>query len=306
MLSLILTTIFFLTSSPTLSQLIFLEQTVKSDFYLEMKFPYSLGPKITAEAATIVDLDSNKTCFIKGESKIHSIASLTKLMTALVFLENNNLNWENKVLIKKEDLIVNSDSPKDIEPAELNLKPGQEVRLKDVFSAGLIKSANDAMKILSRLASLPEGKKFIDLMNEKARVLGMNNTHFVEPTGLSPENYSTVEDLVKLATMAFAKQEIKDALNKKSYDFIIFEKGKRVNVQRVLNTNKLLGSFIGIDKAKTGYLEESGYCLAGVSDFQNKRLAVIILGSKSDEDRFQEAKSLIWWAINNCQNSVKW
>lgn len=298
MLSFILATILFLSSSPVFFQAVFLDRAINNNSYTDMDFPYSLGPKLTAESALVVDLEVGKTVFAKNPTKVLSIASITKLMTALVFLENRVMEWDEKVFVKPEDLIINSESDSDVEPAGLGLKSNQSIKLKDVFFAGLIRSANDAMKILARLTDLPKEKIFVDLMNEKAKFLGMNNTYFTEPTGLDVQNVSTAEDLVELVLEAIKKDEIREATKIKTYDFPVFETNGQKNYQRVWNTNKLLNSFIDSIEAKTGYLEESGYCFAGLSNYQGCQLVVIVLKAATDEDRFQEAKSLVYWTTS--------
>lgn len=305
MFSFILITLFFLTSAPVFTQAIFLDQAVNVRSQINIDAPYSLGPELTAESALAVNLENGKVCFSKNSTKILPIASITKLMSALIFLENTTQEWNERILIKKEDLIINSDFDGDLEPAGLNIKAGQSLELEDIFIAGLIKSANDAMKVLARLINLSSDKSFVDLMNEKAQFLSMNDTIFIEPTGLDVSNQSTAEDLVKLILEIMKHDEIREALKIKTYDFPVFEANGQKNYQRVWNTDKLLGSFVNITGGKTGYLEESGYCFAGLSDYRGKQLVVILLNAATDQDRFQEVKSLIWWSAENCQNILK-
>jgi len=299
MLSFILATILFLTSSPLLSQAVFLDQTIEASYDVETSFPRSLGPKLTAESAIVVDLDEGKVLFTKNPDRVLPIASITKLMTSLVFLENNNRKWDEKILVQPEDMVINLKNAGIVEPAGLDIHSGQSLTLKDIFYATLIRSANDATKILSRLIDLSEDKSFVDLMNEKALLLGMNNTHFADATGLNDQNRSTVEDLVKLVLAAMKKDEIRQVLKIKYYDISIYAADGQKFYQRIWNTDKLLESFINLKGAKTGYLEESGYCFASLSNYQDRQLVVVILNATSDKDRFQEVKSLVWWAINH-------
>ncbi len=305
MFSFILTTLFLLTLAPVFPQAIFLDQAINVISHTNIEAPYSLGPELTAKSALTVNLENGEICFSKNSTKILPIASITKLMSALIFLENITQGWDERILIKKEDLIINSKSDGDLEPAGLNIKAGQSLELKDIFIAGLIKSANDAMKVLARLINLSSDKSFVDLMNEKAQFLGMNNTVFVEPTGLDIGNQSTAEDLVKLILETMKRDEIREALKIRTYDFSVFDANGQKNYQRVWNTDKLLGSFINLTGGKTGYLEESGYCFAGLSNYKDKQLVVILLNAATDQDRFQEVKSLIWWSAENCQNILK-
>ncbi len=289
-----LATIFFLISSPFFNQAIFWDNLIENN----NSFPdssYSLGPRLTAKSALVVDFDSDDVLFEKDSTKILPIASITKLMTALVFLEKNTREWDEEIVVLEEDLIKwTSSGGEEIQPAMLSIKVGDELNLKDIFYSSLIKSANNSSKILARLIPACCGQTFSDLMNKKAKSLGMANTYFTEPTGLSPSNRSNAEDLSKMMREVFNKDEIKEALSYQVYDVKIKRNGFSYR-QRLYNTDKLLGNFINIKGAKTGYLEESGYCLAGVSDYLDRKLIVIILGAENNEDRFQEAKSLIWW-----------
>jgi len=296
-----LSTIFFLISSPLLNQVAFWDNLIENNDSLSTS-SYSLGPKLTAKSALIVDFDSGDILFEKDSNKILPIASITKLMTALVFLDKNTKQWDEKIIVLEEDLIKWSNSGgEEIQPARLSIRIGDELNIKDVFYSGLIKSANNASKILARLIPNCCGQTFRDLMNRKARSLGMTNTYFAEPTGLSSANCSNAQDLSKLIRAAFGQEEIREALSYQTYD-IKFKRNGLFYRQRLYNTDKLLDNFINIKGAKTGYIEESGYCLAGISDYLDKKLIVIILGAKTDEDRFQEAKSLIWWANKSIDN----
>ncbi|MDA2935892.1 serine hydrolase [Patescibacteria group bacterium AH-259-L05] len=305
MISFILSMLLILTSSPVLNQTIFLHNSIEQDIRKEITFPYSLGPKLTAQSALVVDLESDIELFSKNSHAVLPIASITKLMTALVFLENKTKLWDDIITVEQNDLIIQKESPytgrleekiqSTLEPAGLDIEVGDRLAVHDIFYGGLIKSANNAIKILTRLTYVDDGKTFVDLMNEKAHEFEMNNTHFVEPTGLSPKNYSTAQDLVKLIKEAMKRDEIKQAMSNKIYDVTIVGVDGKKRYQRVYSTNKLLGSFVNLVGAKTGYLDESGYCFTGLSEYNNRKLAVIILGAASDYDRFQEVKSLLWW-----------
>ncbi|MFA6145710.1 MAG: serine hydrolase [Patescibacteria group bacterium] len=295
MVSLLLSIIIGFFPSNNLSNFNFLEDATKTPAGVS-DFPYSFGPKLTAKSAIVIDVDSGKVLFEKNPEEKLPIASITKLMTALVFLENKTKSWEDTVEVKKEDSVGSGGFSNQLEPASLAVREGDILTVKDIFYGGLIKSANNAMKILARVVSADSGKNFVDLMNNKAQDLSMSNTHFEEPTGLDPKNYSTAQDLAKLIVKAMERSEIKEALEKKDYDVQIIKSDKSLAHLHIQNTDKLLGSFINIKGAKTGYIEESDYCLAALSQIDNHNLAVIILGAKTSENRFQEAKSLIFWA----------
>lgn len=309
MISFILSTLILLTSSSVFNQAVFLDNVTKQNPVDEIVFPYSLGPKLSAKSAMVVDLGSGDVLFAKNPEAVLPVASITKLMTALVFLENKTKRWDELALVESDDLIIKKESPftgktqekiqSILEPAGLSIGVGEKLTVQDIFYGGLIKSANNAMRILARLTSPCCGKTFVDLMNEKARSLGMINTNFIEPTGLSSKNYSTSQDLVKLIVEAMDEDEIKQALSNKLYDVAIINNIGQKRYQRIYSTNKLLHSFVDLVGAKTGYLAESGYCFAGLSEYKDRELAVIVLGVKTDTDRFQEVKSLIWWSVNH-------
>lgn len=306
MISFILSALLLLTLSPVFNSVVFFNNIIESDIDTEMSFPYSLGPKLTAKSALVVDVDTGEVLFAKNPAAVLPIASITKLMTALVFLENKTKQWDEIIIIEPEDLIIEPGSPftgiqykekeSGLEPAGLDLRAGESLTVQNIFYGGLIKSANNAMKILTRLTRPCCGKTFVDLMNEKAKELDMTNTYFIEATGLSPKNYSTAQDLVKLVIEGLGRDEIITALSNRVYDVSIIGIYGQKRYQRIYATNKLLDSFIKLIGAKTGYLDESGYCFAGLSNYKGRKLAVIVLGAQTNKHRFQEVKGLVWWA----------
>ncbi len=306
MFSLIIKTIFILTSWPALFQAGVLNEASFQTVPQEINFPYSLGPEITAQSALVVDLKTGEVCWEKNKEQILSIASITKLMTSLVFLEHYQGDWEQEVIIKEEDLIKNFSLEDKLRPVVLNLKPGEKIKIKDLFTAGLIRSANDAMMVLGRIVETSNEKTFVNLMNEKAKELGMKNTFFDEPTGLSINNRSTAEDLLKLVVAALKEEKISQSLEKAFYDFSLVNIQGTRNYFRVWNTNEVLNSFVDLKWAKTGYLKESGYCFVGLSNYQEGQFVVIVLNSLTNQDRWQEIKSLVWWSQSHCQNHQSW
>jgi len=279
MLSYFLSLILFLSGSPLSGQAI-AEKPVVFETKLIKEYPISLSPVLESKSAIVVNSKTGEVLFEKDKDEVLPIASLTKLMTAIVFLENRNVGWEDWITFKKEDRL---------EPAWINVEAGGQVEVKDIFDACLVGSANDAAKVLSRLVKEPD--KFTELMNEKAKSFGMEKTKFFEPTGLDPRNTSTVFDLSLLIKRALEKKEIEEALKKENIVFKIKRADNFFYWRRLKNTNKLLNGLVNL-KAKTGYLEESGYCLAGADGM----LTVSILKAPTDEIRFKEAKILLWWA----------
>ena len=243
----------------------------------------TVGVKLTAKSAAVVDFSSGRYLFSKNIDQQLPIASLTKLMTALVFLENNP-GWQKEIVMQKQD---------EVAPAKYIYR-GEKVRVKDLFMVSLIASDNNATMALVRSTGLPI-QEFIAKMNKRAKELGMNNTHFADVTGLTAKNVSTVRDLLILGKVVWRQADILNAASRQSYLLQTANKQRRV-----ISTNKLFGSFVEVEAGKTGYTEEAGYCFfAKLANQEGDEILAIVLGSASEEGRFQEVKTLAWWTFNN-------
>jgi D-alanyl-D-alanine carboxypeptidase len=249
----------------------------------------SLGIFTTARAAIVIDEDSGTVLFEKNSKEKLPIASLTKLMTALVFLETNP-DWEKEIKLLKEE---------EKEGSILYARAGEKVKVKDLFNMMLVGSVNNAALALVRSTGLSQ-EDFVKKMNEKAKDLEMHDTFFVDPTGLEPANTSTVSDLARLVVQAFQREEIQKATTLSEYVF----KTANGKTYYIKNTNELLLSFLNkppykIIGGKTGYLDEAKYCLALETERDGHRIISVVLGSDTLYDRFQESKGLIVWAFEN-------
>jgi len=220
-----------------------------------------------------------KVLFQENRNERLSIASLTKLMTALVVLENYDLN---QVITISNDA-VNQPGGQGF------LKVGEMFTVKSLLYSALMESNNDAVYSLAETIGVG---KFVDLMNSEAFKLGLEQTNFVEPTGMSPDNYSSVQDLVKLTRYLLESQPlIWEILSQKSFRVSTSDKNFH---HEVLNTNELLEKIPNIIGGKTGQTDEAKGCLLLVLNnpkTQNNMIC-IILGSN---DRFGEMEKLINW-----------
>jgi len=240
-----------------------------------------LDVKTTAQSAIAVDLKTGKILYEKNSQEIRPIASLTKLMTALVFLDNNP-GWEKEILIKASDRRNGG---------IIHLNIGESISIRDLFRTALIASDNDATAALSRSTGMGQGE-FADLMNQKAHKLGLSNTTFIEPTGLNSNNQSTAQEIVKLLNVALKNQEIAKVTTMPSYEFEVqgIEKTRTV---KVINTDRLTNSYLDILGGKTGHLEESGWCLGvKIKGENDQKIVVVVLGSQTNFDRFQDIKAI--------------
>ncbi len=249
--------------------------------------PASLGVRLTAPSAALIDVSSGEVLYSQGEDRIVPIASITKLMTALVLLEAKP-DWNTPVTIEPADNALEGIP---------YLKAGDTLPARDVFRVMLVGSANNAAMALSRSLGMTRGQ-FVARMNAKARELGLLHTAFVDPTGYSPENRSAALEVGRLAFAAFQHPEIRDALTTKA--LIVRTKGGFE--RQVPATDELLGSFLNqgefqIVGGKTGYTEEAGYTLVLRAKRGKADVIAVTLGSASSDDRFQDAKSLLFWGF---------
>ncbi len=245
----------------------------------------SLGVHITADAAAVMDVDSGAILWQKNADQVRSLASITKLMTALVFLENNP-GWDTQITLEKKDE-ANSNAP--------NILRGEVVTVKDLFYTSLIASDNNTANALVRSTGL-DRNEFVDLMNKKAEDLDLQNTKFKDVTGLNQDNKSTALEILKLAKVAFAEPDIVQATAKKNHSFQAVT-GKH---HKIFSTNNLLNSYLDVVAGKTGFIFESGYCL--VSEIKNDtgdNIISVVLGSETNLDRFQDLKILSAWVLDN-------
>ena len=250
----------------------------------------SLGIETTAENILVVDEASAKVLYTKNSGAVAPIASLTKLLTALVFLDHNP-GWDKTVTIIQADQRAGG---------RVYLLPGEEVNLKDLFYLMLVASSNEAAAALARATDL---ENFATAMNQKAAVLGLSDSTFVEPTGLSVGNVASPADLVGLAKIAFSQTDIAQAVTQKNYEFTVQNSGRLVRAE---STDQLLASFLNADSyqiigAKTGFLEEAGYCLVLRVQRDGHGIIVVLLGAKDQASRWQEALGLVDWIFSNYQ-----
>ncbi|OJI06518.1 hypothetical protein BK004_03180 [bacterium CG10_46_32] len=245
----------------------------------------SLGPRLSATSAIVVDAASGAVLFQKNPHKVWPMASITKLATALVFLDATP-NAETLFTMEESD---------DREGGEEFIRPGESAKLRDFLIASLLGSANNATISLSRSVD-PDMNTFVALMNKKASLLGMRDTVFTEPSGLSAENTSTAYDIVRLLAGVADYEAITASTGTNRAVITVRPSGSR---RIVLTTNHLMGSIVFVEYGKTGHLDESLYNLATtVGTHQGHTLYIVTLGSETNEDRVQDAKNLAVWAEN--------
>jgi D-alanyl-D-alanine carboxypeptidase len=233
------------------------------------------GP-ITASSYLAVDLSDNSVLLEKNPDKSYSIASVTKLMTAVIALEN--IDMDSEITLSEEMLTPLGQSP--------SLFEGLDISAENLLKASLIQSSNDAAESLSYFLDKEE---FIGLMNKKAQQLGMDSTVFYDVHGLNSANSSRASDLVKL--LAYIQENHAEILGiTKSNDFWLpNEAGDLLKFQNVNNFYPL-PAFIG---GKTGYLPEARQTLASIFEVNGKQVAIVLLHSANRQaDAFAILKEL--------------
>lgn len=242
-----------------------------------------------AAGVLLYDLNNNSVLYSKQAGEKRSLASVTKLMTALVFSKHRPAVGT-YYKIKAEDLVAGGRS---------YVFLGEELKVEDLLSAMLVGSENSAARALAASTGLSE-KDFVAEMNKEAKNLGMINSSFADPAGLLDNNISTAKETAILAQKAFAVAEIKRAASLESVE-IETKAGKK---RMIASTNRLLKSLdvpdLKIMAGKTGHTDAAGYCLVTeFSDKDNNRLLSVVLGAGSEGQRFSETDDMLKWFYKN-------
>jgi serine-type D-Ala-D-Ala endopeptidase (penicillin-binding protein 7) len=241
-----------------------------------------LVPDLRAAAAIVYNPDTNEVLWEQNAQDQRSIASITKVMTATVFLENNPDLGE-QVTVARSDVYRASTT---------YLRATDKLTTGDLLHLLLIASDNAAARALARVS--PQGSDgFIQRMNEKALELGLQSTHYADPSGLLSENVSSAYDMARLIAQASDDERISSVMQTSSYT---------VHAQRrditFRSTNHLLGrEDLSVKAAKTGFISKSGYCLATLLRLpeSDQEVAVVVLGARSNAGRFLETQNLFNW-----------
>ena len=233
---------------------------------------------LRSSVALVVDQDTNEVLFEKNKNAVLPIASVTKLMTALVTLD--------AYLPLSEELQVSQDEMVRAR-SRSNLRPGFEMTRGTALHLALMSSENRAAQLLGR--TYPGGvARFVEAMNAKARLLGMHDSHFADPTGLSPENRSSASDLVRLVKAAYEHDVIRQYSVSGELELPV---GRRTVSYR--NTNRLTDNpewDIGLQK--TGYISAAGRCLVMQAVIEGKRVVMVLLDSVGKYSRLGDAERI--------------
>jgi D-alanyl-D-alanine endopeptidase (penicillin-binding protein 7) len=239
-------------------------------------------PDVRAEAAIIYNPQTNEVLWESNAQDQRSIASITKVMTALVFLESG-MPLSTKVTVQRSDVYQASTT---------YLRAGYSVTADDLLHLLLIGSDNAAARALARTSTYG-ASGFVEQMNHKATELGLERTTYADPSGLLSTNVSSAYDMARLIAYVSADDRIGEVMRKASHTIY---SGKRVIT--VNSTNQLVrtGEY-DVLGGKTGFISRSGYCLATLLRLpkSGQQVAVVVLGAKSNQGRFWETRHLFNW-----------
>ncbi len=244
------------------------------------------GPYLNLKSAVLVDYDNGHVLYAKNADRVRPIASISKLVTAMVVLDKGLDLHAVTETITKADAKRSSRS---------RLRVGTKMTLFDLLHSALMDSDNRAARALARAAS-GSIEAFAKDMNRKVRSLGLKNTNFVEPSGLDQRNVSTATEVAKLLHHAREYKMISDITSKKQHR-IRFLNRKNYTLS-LGNTNRLIWSPYWVLAGKTGYIQASDYCLTSlVRNQAGERLTLVVLGVPGDDLRFKEARRLLSWGF---------
>ena len=230
---------------------------------------------VSASAYTVIEKSSGRILYESNGNKRMAMASTTKVMTAILVIENLDL-------YKVYDI---PDEAVGIEGSSIYLKKGEKLTGEELLYGLMMASGNDAAYALAILTS-GSSEDFIALMNEKARELKLNDTHFEDPCGLKSENhYTTSNDLARLCAYVMNNDIFKKVVSTKNYQI-----GEGENLRYLYNKNRILGELEGGDGIKTGYTRNAGRCLCSSATRNGVQVICVVL---NDYNWFNDSKALL-------------
>ena len=253
---------------------------------IDVSSDISNEPVINSRSAIIYDRSSHSILFGKKEYEKRKMASTTKIMTAIIVLENANL----------DDIVTVSSKSAGTGGSRLGLKKNDKISVRDLLYGLMLCSGNDAAVALAEHVGgdLPG---FATLMNKKCESLNLNSTHFVTPHGLdNDDHYTSAYELAIITDYALKNENFSKIVQTKNYTVCINSKPKNIS-----NTNELLGNLAGVYGVKTGFTNGANRCLVTSVKRGNMDLICIVLGADTKKDRTRDSVQLIEYTFKNFQ-----
>jgi D-alanyl-D-alanine carboxypeptidase len=249
-------------------------------------FPAPEAPQVTAAAWILYDGSTDVVIAEQNADQERSIASVTKIMTGLIAVENSY----------PAELVTISERAANTGEKEIELVAGETIEMGALFKALMIHSANDAATAIAEHIS-GSVDAFVDLMNERAADLGLTHTHFANPHGLdAPGHYSSARDLLTLATVAMANQDFADAVRART---LVFPEAPDGTIRRGSSTNLLLSWYPGTIGVKTGFTSQALLTFVAAAERDDRRLYAVVLGSDGDRAHFADVEELFDYGFHD-------
>lgn len=252
--------------------------------------------ELNAKAAVLMDARSGRILYEVNSDTPLPVASLTKMMTLTIVLEALDRGE-----IALDDIITASEFAASKRGTRIWLEAGEQMTLNELLYAIAVGSANDAAVAVAEYVAGSE-QAFVDLMNARAKELGLENTHFLNSTGLppdtGPEHTMTARDAAHLARHALSVPRFMDYVS--TYEYIMRKSTTGIPV--LWNNNKLLRRYSGVDGIKTGFTTAAGYCMAVTAVRDGLRLIAVVLGSPSEAAREEDVRTLLDYGFRRYHN----
>lgn len=251
-------------------------------------------PTISGQSAVLMDAQTGKILYDKNPHERLPIASITKIMTAIVALDKGNLNAQ----VTVGDSVLDRNK---VYGTLLYLEPGEKFTLRQLMYGMLLNSANDAAVAVAQYIG-GSVDQFVRMMNDEANHLGATDTHFVNPDGLSePNHYSSAADMAVFARYAMQNPTFREIVRTKS---MVLPRSKPNLPTQLENINKMLWLYPDIDGVKTGYTEEAGHTIIASSSRNGRRLIAVILKEPFPRTTYTDAENLLNYGFNSTYNQT--
>ncbi len=248
--------------------------------------------KVNAKSAILMDVNTGAIIYKLNEHDRLAPASITKIMTLLLGMEAVDSGR-----IKLTDKVMVSEHASSIKGSTVFLEAGEIQTVEDLFKAIAIRSANDAAVALAEYIAGSEDI-FVKMMNEKAKELGMENTEFHNASGMPVENhYISAFDVALMSKELIKHEKIHEWLTTYMTDMQVGK--KKISIQTMVNTNKLIKEYQGANGIKTGSTNEAGFCLSASAKRGNLQLIAVVMGANNSNTRFDEAKRMLDYGFAN-------
>lgn len=253
--------------------------------------PMDLAP--SAKSALLMDADTGTIIFEKNKDEKLPPASITKIMTMLLIMEALD---EGKITL--DEMVRTSEYAASMGGSQIFLEPGEEMTVRDLLKGIALASGNDASVAMAEKIAGTEAH-FVQMMNERAKELGMTNTNFVNSNGLPAENhYTTAADIAIMSRELMKHEEVAEFTS-------LYQDYLRKETEKpfwLVNTNKLVRFYPGADGLKTGYTSEAKFCLAATAKRDNFRVIAVVLGAPDTKTRNAEVSAMFDFAFAQYQN----